>query len=847
MKDRPDNGARAAGGVSADDARDMDQTVFDPGAAPAQPQSDNLDLGAEPTRSDAQRFDLDPTVLDLGSWAPADDPMLSAPAQAPAASRAAAMHPGSAPNDPRRALRAKPAAAHIALPVGFRLFEYRIDGVLGQGGFGIAYRATDVNLNAKVVIKEYLPEDFAYRTTDNSVCARDDQDQEFYQTGLDSFLVEARTLATFRHPHIVRVARFFEANRTAYMVLEYERGESLKSWRKKHENVPEAEVVSLLAPLFNGLAVVHRSGYLHRDIKPDNIYVRDEDGSLVLLDFGAARQTASEKAETGTVVTPGYAAIEQYAGGGRQGPWTDIYALGATLFWLVTGKKPIDAPSRLQDPDPLPSAKLLGHGRYSEEFLGAIDWALKMHPAERPQDIDAFRSMLFGSHAGALGLQEALRKGDDEDGSGKESWAVTLRSPRLLRARFVRFARGVWRPANWPIAVKLTLAMVLTALAPLMIVAYYNYDSTQEHLTGVELRNLEQLAQSTAGRIAQLINDSRNLANYVGTDDDFVKYLARPTPAGTREVLGKLNGLVAANPDIQFTMVMDPAGTAIVATDPQVMGKNFKFREYFKQAIAGNSFMTGIIVGSVAGAAGVFYSRPVSDAAGNVIGAVVMRIKAEPIARILENAQRGQDRLPFLVDGDGVVVWHPDEKQMFKSLTPLTKATLDEIVADQRFRRKTIESLNQPKLAATMVGAKQRGNVSYFSNVAQREEIAGFAPVPGNDWVVGVSESRDYFSAPLEKLFWNVVSSVALVGAVFLLLALLFARSIVQPIERLTGAAHALKSGDYDKANIAVRTSDEIGQLARTFNVMIDVLRQRERERAAGRAASPGHTRDRDA
>jgi len=129
--------------------------------------------------------------------------------------------------------------------------------------------------------------------------------------------------------------------------------------------------------------------------------------------------------------------------------------------------------------------------------------------------------------------------------------------------------------------------------------------------------------------------------------------------------------------------------------------------------------------------------------------------------------------------------------------------------------------------------------VSYFSNVTQREEIAGFAPVPGNDWVVGVSESRDYFSAPLERLFRNVVSSVALVGAVFLLLALLFARSIVRPIERLTGAAHALKSGDYDKANIAVRTSDEVGQLARTFNVMIDVLRQRERERAGGRASSP--------
>src|ERR1700687_3561297 len=147
----------------------------------------------------------------------------------------------------RRPSPPKPSAPTVALPEGFRLLEYRIDGVLGQGGFGIAYRATDVNLAAQGVIKEYLPEEFAFRALDNTVQARADTDQEFYQNGLDSFLVEARTLATFRHRHIVRVARFFEANKTAYMVLEYERGQSLKSWRKKHgDDVAETTMVSLL-------------------------------------------------------------------------------------------------------------------------------------------------------------------------------------------------------------------------------------------------------------------------------------------------------------------------------------------------------------------------------------------------------------------------------------------------------------------------------------------------------------------------------------------------------------------------------------------------------------------------
>ncbi len=780
--------------------------------------SDNPNSGVLP------HDDLDATAL-------ADNTVLDPSALASsAASRAA--------NEPRRVLASKPAAASITLPAGFRLFEYRIDSVLGQGGFGIAYAATDVNLAARVVIKEYLPEEFAYRAADNTVCARDDLDQEFYQSGLDSFLVEARTLATFRHRHIVRVARFFEANKTAYMVLEYERGQSLKSWRKRRESIPEAMIVSHLAPLLDGLAVVHQSGYLHRDIKPDNIYVRDEDGSLVLLDFGAARQTAVEKSEIGTVVTPGYGPIEQYAGGGRQGPWTDIYSLGATIFWLITGRKPLDAPSRLADPDPLPSAEALCKGAYSVEFLRAIDWTLKMHPADRPQDLGALRSALFASHAGALGLQEALRKGDEESPPpfAGDSWA-----PRLPKGRLYHFARAISRPASWPIAVKMTLAMVATALAPMIVTAYYNLNAAQSHVASVELRNLEQLAQSTAGRISQLLTSMRQLADYVGTDGDFVAYLGAPTPGGTKATLAKLDALMQSNGDIQFAMVMDAAGNAAVATDPQVMGKNFKFREYFKQAMEGRAFMTGIIVGSVAGANGVYFSRPVyARDSKTVLGAMVLRLKAEPIARVLSGAKLDEDRIPFLVDGDGVIVWHPDEKLMFKSLVALPGKVLAEIVADQRFRRPTIESLNQPELARVMVGGKERGHLAYRSSTTGREEIAGFAPVPGLEWVVGVSESRDYFAAPLDRLFEKVILSVLLAGVIFVALALIFARSIVRPIEKLTAAAHSLKSGDYEKANIEVRSNDEVGRLARTFNVMIDVLRQRERERD-GRRASIGY------
>jgi len=170
-----------------------------------------------------------------------------------------------------------------------------------------------------------------------------------YQRGLESFLVEARTLASFRHPAIVRVARFFEAHRTAYMVLEYERGSSLKAWWPQHQALGEKGLVELMLPLFDGLAVLHASGVLHRDIKPDNIQVRADDGRLVLLDFGSAGQAVAVADQAAVVITPGYAPPEQY-GLGEQGPWTDLYALAATLYWLVAGKKPPDAETRMADP-----------------------------------------------------------------------------------------------------------------------------------------------------------------------------------------------------------------------------------------------------------------------------------------------------------------------------------------------------------------------------------------------------------------------------------------------------------------------------------------------------------------
>ncbi|MBL8520724.1 MAG: protein kinase [Betaproteobacteria bacterium] len=271
--------------------------------------------------------------------------------------------------------------------------EYRFDQLLGVGGFGLTYLATDENLNLPVAIKEYLPSDIARRDEDSSVRPAHESVKENFEWGLRRFLDEARTLAAFHHPNIVRVMRYFQANSTAYMVMEFVEGAPLSEWVKTRRPLSQRAIETLIRPLVHGLQVVHKAGYLHRDIKPGNIYVR-ADGSPVLLDFGAARSTLG-RSELTAVVSPGYAPVEQYSESSPQGPWSDLYALGGVMYWLVTGNKPVDATARLRD-DPQPKAATIGDSRlYTPGFLNAIDWALEPDDRKRPRHGDDFLAMLL--------------------------------------------------------------------------------------------------------------------------------------------------------------------------------------------------------------------------------------------------------------------------------------------------------------------------------------------------------------------------------------------------------------------------------------------------------------------
>lgn len=281
------------------------------------------------------------------------------------------------------------------MPAGVELHWYEIRDILGQGGFGITYLAYDKNLAHEVAIKEYMPAELATRAGDGTVAPVSPELEDRYRWGLDRFIDEARTLGQFKHPNIVRVRNVFELNNTAYMVMDYELGESLQDLLSRRKILDEADIKTVIFPIIEGMKQVHAHGFIHRDIKPANIFIR-VDGDPVLLDFGSARQALVEtrNAMTG-VFSKGYAPIEQYNTTDEddtQGPWTDIYALGATLYRSIAGIPPTDAVDRssaisVTSRDTYVPAKEIGADRYSPTILEAIDYAMRFDREERPQNI----------------------------------------------------------------------------------------------------------------------------------------------------------------------------------------------------------------------------------------------------------------------------------------------------------------------------------------------------------------------------------------------------------------------------------------------------------------------------
>jgi len=279
--------------------------------------------------------------------------------------------------------RANAGRSAALLPVGTQLKGYVIGEKLGQGGFGITYRGFDLTLKMKVAIKEYYPSEFVGRSTNRKAVVLNGQDHEdLFQYGLKTFLKEAQTIAQLRHPHLVRVFNYFELNETAYLVMDYLEGEDLSRHLKPPRGqrgiqMPWPRAVKLLLPVLEGLYRVHQAGFMHRDLKPGNLYLTKDD-ELIVLDFGSARQVTSNHTRSLLIFSEGYAPYEQYLEGQltRQGPWTDVYAIAATLYFMLTGCRLPSAMKRkeaqlLQQPDPLKPAR-----HFAPELPAALDAVL---------------------------------------------------------------------------------------------------------------------------------------------------------------------------------------------------------------------------------------------------------------------------------------------------------------------------------------------------------------------------------------------------------------------------------------------------------------------------------------
>jgi len=303
------------------------------------------------------------------------------------------------------------------LPIGSRLAEFELTRVVGQGGFGVVYEAWDTDLERVVAVKEYLPVSLSTRTGNGTVSPLSERTRETFDLGMRSFINEARLLAQFDHPSLLKVLRFWQEKGTAYMAMPFYRGQTLRQALSASGGADEAWLMSILDGVTQALAVMHAANCYHRDIAPDNIILLEDSGRPVLLDFGAARRVITDKTQAITVILkPGYAPVEQYAEmpDMSQGAWTDVYALAAVMHVAITGRPPPPSVARLLNDSyvPLASDAQLA-GRYSAKLLSAVDAGLGVRPDARPQSMAKLRALL-GLEAGS-DAQPRRTLGQDDD------------------------------------------------------------------------------------------------------------------------------------------------------------------------------------------------------------------------------------------------------------------------------------------------------------------------------------------------------------------------------------------------------------------------------------------------
>ncbi|MCG6136863.1 MAG: HAMP domain-containing protein [Nostoc sp. LLA-1] len=396
-------------------------------------------------------------------------------------------------------------------------------------------------------------------------------------------------------------------------------------------------------------------------------------------------------------------------------------------------------------------------------------------------------------------------------------------------------------PPAWSIAAKISVALVSVALIPMSFTTYYNLRQSLDSVEAGEYRKLELLATSTASRLDQLMIDIQRVVVQVSSDRNVVNFLAA-SRSSERSALRPnlqqmLQNIFSSNPDFDAVFVMDRHGRAIASTDPNFLGQNYAFREYFRSSIQGKSYVSSILVGETTKRPGMFFSHPVRSPSGEIVGVTVLKIKGEAIWAIADALQVGSQSYTFLIDQHGVIIGHFNKSLLYHSLLPLPPETLKQVVKDRRYALNQIQSLDIPELKV-MVKAKSAGHTTYRFPPQQMPRIVGFAPLQEQPWVLGVSQPTENFTEPLQRLIWLHGGSMLIVSGITAIIALFLARRISQPIYALTAAAQSLEQDDFDSRVLELRpkleklasSQDDMGQLVRVFLGMAEQVRIRDQK-----------------
>jgi HAMP domain-containing protein len=403
-------------------------------------------------------------------------------------------------------------------------------------------------------------------------------------------------------------------------------------------------------------------------------------------------------------------------------------------------------------------------------------------------------------------------------------------------------------PKNWPITVKLSVTLLGAALIPAIFIGYYNLSGSLATVQNSEYSNLELLASATAERLDQLLLDNVIAASQLASNSEVIALTSNPSnsPDAVRESVSEtFTRILTTNPQYEYVYLLDTNGHVIISKQltsvPTVEGQSFPDRAYFIEAMKGKPYID-VLVGRTSKQLGFYFSAPVIGGNGKPVGVAIIKLQGVAITNIVNNFKAGTTGFAFLVDQDGVVVASPQQGWDYQSLVPLARN--EELVAGQRFvlngcdnpqnlSNCKVHSLNLPGLAAVIFGAAGPRHTTYKSPVSGTEQIAGVASTAQLNWNIVVSQAGQEFTAPLNKLAWQTVISVVVIGLLVIVVGILLARAITQPLGKLSFAAQSVEQGGTfhpDQLANIIKQRDEVGHLARVFSTMVNSLNARVSE-----------------